>query len=93
MNASLNIEMKARTEEQLQGQLDLQYLNELERTHTALTEDFDALHSLHQDLNEEYDQLNENFVDLAKEHADSIQNYSLLFRNHKDRWVRRSGDK
>lgn len=43
-------------------------LDQLERTHTALTEDFQALHSLHKDLEYDYKELQDQHSALRAEH-------------------------
>ena len=53
-------------------------LYDLERVHTALTEDFGALHSQNQDIEEDYDALTENYNELKRDHSDLEEDYAEM---------------
>lgn len=65
MEASLNMSVNVTLPTE-----DLQCdLEQLERTHTALTEDFQALESQHQDLEVDYNLLSDKYDELLSEHT------------------------
>lgn len=69
MDASLSIDVDLRLPGNAANVHILQCdLDQLERTHTALTEDFQALHSMHKDLECDYKELQDQHSALWAEH-------------------------
>ena len=69
LNMNVDVSLPANASLYLDEAIDLQCdLEQLERTHTALTEDFQALHSQHQDLEVDYDELQGQHIALQAEH-------------------------